>query len=265
LYGLKIAQENLSLVTSLTKAGDARRLVRFTERRLVELETLILEGRYPLLSDSVTALDEQIGYTIADLQALAREDPAEASRLAIQLQDLLREETRAISGLSAALPPESQVEVEEALEISRSGLLAAEEIGELEPQPQGETPSGPEQATPSPVVSETPVPESTQSPATSASATAGETSTGTPTGTATTTPLPSATPEASPTPVPPTLIDSPSGGPGVTVTPTKKPTATPKVKPERRNPPKATREPNPNKELKPTKELPNPTRRPPRP
>lgn len=266
LYGLKIAQENLSLATSLTKAGDARQRVRFTERRLVEIETLILEGRYPLLDDGVAALDEQIGLTIAALQALAGEDPAEAGRLAIQLQNVLREETQAITGLSAALPPESQGEIQEALEISRSGLLAAAEIGRiLEPQPQGETPSGPDQAapTPVPVVSETPVPEVTESPTQSASATPGETPSetpsGTPTGTATTTSLPSETPEASQTPIPPTLTASPPAGPGAAVTPTKKATITPKVKPERKNPPK------PTKEAKPTKELPEPTRRPPRP
>jgi hypothetical protein len=273
LYPVKLAQEKAQLALTLTGVGDARLHTRFANRRLMEIEGLIVQGRYDRLPAAVADYEEQVGLALLSLEQILKQDPAQGSVLAAELQEVLAERTQDVTVLAANLPPSSRSQVVQVLVVSEQSLetvetLVSENGGQL-PTVVVITPTGPSLISPEPSL----IPSGTAVTTLSVAPFFEVTLTSPPTET----PLPSATPLPSTTA---TLLSTPTLNPtqvaatlAATVSPTPRPaiksppvTDTPEPEPEPEVRP--TRKPKPTKEPKPTKDParpPNPPGRTPKP
>lgn len=277
LYRVKLAQEKAQLALTLTGVGDARLHTRFADRRLMEIEGLIVQGRFDRLPAAVADYEEQVGQALLSLQQIMKQDPARGVILAAELQEVLAERTQDVTVLAAGLPPSSRPQVEQALAVSKQSLetvetLVSENGGQL-PTVVVITPTGPSMILPEPSLA----PSETVVTTLSVAPLFEGTPTSPPSATTTTTPLvtatlqPSLTPTLNPTQVAATLAAtvSPTPQPAVKSPPetdTPEPEPEPEVQPTRK--PKPTKEVKPTKEPKPTKDPaspPNPPGRTPKP
>src|SRR5512133_2811611 len=60
LYPVKLAVENLQLAVTTSAAGEARLRTDFAKRRLLEIQSLVLEGRYQYIPSVVENFEMQV-------------------------------------------------------------------------------------------------------------------------------------------------------------------------------------------------------------
>ena len=128
LYGVKIAQERVQVLVTLSSAGDARLHTRFAQRRLLELEELVLENRYEYVEDTVEAYEVQVNAALANLREVASQDPEQVEQIGSQLQAVLRGQTTVLAILSESVPDDTRSQLERAMDVSAAGVVAANEI-----------------------------------------------------------------------------------------------------------------------------------------
>ena len=128
LYGVKIAQERVQVLVTLSSAGDARLHTRFAQRRLLELEELVLENRYEYVEDTVEAYEVQVNAALANLREVASQDPEQVEQIGSQLQAVLTEQTTVLAILSESVPEDTRSQLERAMDVSAAGVVAANEI-----------------------------------------------------------------------------------------------------------------------------------------
>lgn len=230
LYPVKIAGERGQLLVTFSDAGDARLYTRFAQRRLLEIQELVLENRFEYVKDTVGAYDRNVDNAVESLRRVAAKNSETALQIAGQLEGVLKGQNAVLDILAKSVPSEIKAQITRAMQVSDDGVKAVQEIS----------------ATAIAAITATPTPTQTFTftpTATSGLLAALETGTltATPTGTTTVTPLASGTPAGSNTPVPtqgasisststPTKTQIPGGGP--TATRTSQPTNTPtKTKP----------------------------------
>lgn len=286
LYPLKISTENAALSLTPQPQGSARLHVEFTQRRLIEIQSLELIQRYALIPETVNNYNLQVGQAIQALSRLAAQEPILASGLAHSMKVILAVETQEIIDLGRNAPQETLREIARVSDISQNGLLAIESLASSLPVGTSTptltitpTPFGPavlEQifsATPTPTLeptgtftptpTPTPTPSSippfpTDTPVVTVAGGSGGSGGYLPAVTATSFFLPP-TPTVAPfmptltfTPVPTWTPEPPTPIPATTVSPTKPPPPTSTTQP----PPSST--PEPTKDRKPT-HTPKPT------
>lgn len=241
LYPLKTTVENLQLATSTSEARSAQLHIAFAQRRLTEIQTLVLEGRYEYLHNTTERFQNHVDKTLQLLQMLGEQNRGRAQALASELRKTLLEQSLMFSVLSQIVPAQFKPEIEALRTISESRLTTTEDILTLLEGP----------ATPTIAITVTaggaapPTPTATSSP--TVMPIFGSV---TPSQTVTLTPGPERTVTLTATP--------PPGGFGLVPTPT--PTPSPTVEPQPTVKPKPTRKPTHT-----PKPLPEPTRRPPKP
>lgn len=240
LYPVKTALENVSLALSLSGFRDARLHIEFAQRRILEVQSLVLEGRYENVPAVVAAFEKHIDQSVLLIHEIAAASPAQAKILATALQDTLSRQVTLMEVMAVIVPDHTKLAFERMQQTSNTGLAAANEI----------------------LILATSTPAATATPTTvfiSNTLTPGASPTGTPSATA----LPTST-------LGPAQIASPTSTfsapfvPATTVQAPAAPTATKTVTPTRVIKPT----PKPSKTAKPTKtpkSAPEPTRRPPRP
>ncbi|HZD55668.1 MAG TPA: DUF5667 domain-containing protein, partial [Anaerolineales bacterium] len=86
LYPVKTAVERGQLLLTFSDAGDARLYTQFAQRRLVEIQELVLETRYEYVKDTVEAYDRDVHGAIDSLERVAAENSAAALEIAGQLE-----------------------------------------------------------------------------------------------------------------------------------------------------------------------------------
>lgn len=128
LYSVKTGLEKAALVVTPSASGDARLHVRYAQRRLAEIQTLAREGRYQFIPPTVADFQVQVDQAIQAMNGLAGQDLSEAKQLAQNLQQVLADQTPAISHLSRSAPDESKEELKRVLDVSRTGLTAASDV-----------------------------------------------------------------------------------------------------------------------------------------
>jgi hypothetical protein len=237
LYPVKTSLERVQLALSLSEARRAQLHIAFAERRLVEIQNLVMESRFQYLHSAVDAFEIQATEATRLLHSLDQKDSERAVQLASELRRIIGEQAAVLPVLMQLSPAESRSELQR-LEVMAAAVV--DDIGNIEAAPRGTL---------------TPTPTATPSSPTPASPTVSSpTAASTPTVAAT--PMPSATtdPLLTPTPVV-------SGTPGVT-TGTPAPTTITNssnqpvpttVTNEEVPPPKKTKKPHPNPPRKPPK------------
>jgi hypothetical protein len=238
LYPAKLARERVRLFFSFSAEGDARLHAEFARERLSEIQTLVLEGRYQYLVETVDRYEQQVAQSVDSLRVAAEKNSAGTEQLASQLAEALSGQAQVLAALSENIPAVHQVQVENALAFAEMSVQAVDEIKNEIP---GSGPPTPSQA-----------PEFSRTPTASALATntqtfddvGGERSADTiepailPTSPVSSTPAPTQAlkPPSEPTPTP-------------TFTPTKTPRPT-KVKPKPTNTHRSPKPANTHKPLK---------------
>jgi hypothetical protein len=219
LYPIKISIENAELALTPGSLGDARLHVEFAQRRLSEVQSLVLDGKYEYIAQTVTDFEYQVSQAVNNLKTAANQNGFLAKALATSLQETLAGQAKLVAILAGIAPPEAKLEMERALQISQNGIV----------EMQGLVLVLKNTTTPTLTVYITPIPSFTSTPTStpdegifvtftptfvlviSPTATDSPTETYTPTvvfiPTVTDTPRPKRTP---PTPVPPTQTPAPT-------------------------------------------------------
>jgi hypothetical protein len=128
LYPLKIVQEKAQLAVSGTEVADIQLRIRFSQRRLVEIEALILENRFEYIPGTVANLEEEMILTVESLEAAVDQDKEHGKALAAQLLTVVWKHIPLITLFSEDVPPPTLMQVEHALEVSVEAATATQEI-----------------------------------------------------------------------------------------------------------------------------------------
>ena len=257
LYPVKIGFEKAELLVTLDRVAKIQLHNQFAQARLIEIQELVLEGRYNYIRETVSNYEAHVTQASQLLSILARRDPEKAKELAISLEETLASQHSFLSFLLAEVPSEVSPEILRAIGITAGGEIAARAALEQASSALLQTATATSVREDEPSATSTAMPQGggqsptpTLVPSSTRSATATATKvplTATPTSTAIVTPTR--------TIPPPTFTRTPNPEQG---RPT--PTYTPKP-PTQRPHPSDTPEPPPEKTKKPP---PNPTRRPPK-
>lgn len=286
LYGVKVAQEKLQLAFSFTVEGDAQLHIKFAQRRLVELEALILEGRFEYARATADEYEKEVDVALAMITELAEQGGENVIQLAADLESVLSSHSAVFMFLAATVPEETRVELDRVISVSTTGITSLQEL-DLPRHPSlkpTDTPTttltptslveliSPATPTPTPTVTVTEaipgrlltpavIPSATRTvPRSTATSTRAAISTATATDSPDSPVLPTATPESVPTQVGvPTQAPVPTKIPSPTFTPVPTPTPVPTQTTE------PTQEPYPTSADKPKPKPTNPNRPTPQP
>ncbi len=258
LYPVKLALEQVELLTTYDLADEIRLHMSFAQNRLYEAQQLLFNGDYGYIPTTLARLERQVTLAVDKLEVLARQDAEKALALALEMQENLANQATILGSIAATIPDQFKPAVAATLNATAGSILILQDVqeqtgGNTAPTATpNEEPSsfGQLTETPVPLPSLTPItPSITPSPTIQASPTASST----------------LAPSATATKVFPTATIGPSGGgdPEPTSAPTKPPAPTlPPPEPTDPPPPDPTDPPPPDPTKKP---LPDPTRRPPKP
>jgi hypothetical protein len=230
LYSAKLALEQAELAVSLDNADAAQLNVVLTQRRFTEIMQMIAYGRYDQIDSSVQNFQQQVEQTVKSVNAVASDNVIQAAVIAASLEKLLSDQDKTLTILGKAAPPLARSAIGKAIQASRSGMSAVQQIRRsLPPVSVVVAPTN------TPYPTSTPQPTPTQRPLPTEAPTLAPTATPTsrplptqpppPTATPTQVPPPTNTPKPTDTPVPPT--DTPAPPTDTPVPPTATPTPIP--------------------------------------
>lgn len=120
LYSVKTGLEGTRASLTGSAASQVSLYLQFAERRLVEIEKLIAEGRYADIQLARQEFDAHIQNALASLSKLAASDPAQASSLALQITEALGRYAQALATMSAVAPEPARLELEKAIQTSQA-------------------------------------------------------------------------------------------------------------------------------------------------
>jgi Domain of unknown function (DUF5667) len=228
LYATKLAQERLTLALSFSKAGDTRWRIEFVQRRLVELEKLIVNGDTEHVNEAVMLYQQQLTEVVDEIEATSQDNRELASTLSLYLQRVISDPTDSLRVLLGSIATAENDEIIRILAMTDFELGQLDALGLFTLPAVKFTATATATATRTPTFTRTPRPTRTLTP----------TPTKTPRITATSTP----TAKRSPTP---TYTSTPKKN-TPTYTPTTTPTPKDKIKPKPTNTHRPTQKPRPN-------------------
>jgi hypothetical protein len=126
LYSVKLGLERVELLVTLDPAEKIQLHSQFAQARLVEIQDLVMEGRYNYIREAVSNFEAHVNQASQLLRALARKDPDKATELAVALKETLASQSSLLSFLMAAVPPEVAPEMLRAIGIAASGEIAVQ-------------------------------------------------------------------------------------------------------------------------------------------
>lgn len=253
LYPVKITLERVEMVTALDLAEEIRLHAEFARNRLVEVQELVLEGRYDYIPETLARFGGHVNQAVSKLETLARHDAGMALAMTAHLHESLSDQLVVLDALMGAVPLALQPDITKALKVTGGAIMVVEEIDIQTGGNSSRTPAPAEATDESSTFGlQTDTPSATFTPSPSSTFTLVPSETPTLPGSAT------LTPESSSTPIP-GVSRTPGSGSGDGGSDETDP------EPEPTKPP-PTEEPPPTEKPKPTKKpLPSPTRRPPKP
>lgn len=128
LYPVKIAQEQFKLAVTFTAYGDTRLRSEYALRRLVEIQEIILEGRYEYVHDTVEDYENQVEQAVRLLNKVVDRDRLGAETLATDLEGVLSEQVMLLAILSESVPANTKQELRWAMNISEGGVNSAQQV-----------------------------------------------------------------------------------------------------------------------------------------
>jgi hypothetical protein len=259
LYSTKLIMEDLALATSVDETNDAQLRIHFVQRRLVEVNKLLVERRYDKVDETVTAYTDQVNETIESINQVAQNDSVTAQKLALELESVLNQQAPILQSLQKTAPISIHPMISKAVNVSETGKQAVQGMSRTVPLQStsvlAATRTPFPTRTPTPFPTRTPRPTPTSAPTLTSAPTRPlptdkpEPTLPPPTSTPTATAVPpTATPTPTDTRVPPTdtpMPPTPTNPPPPTDTPTTTPSNTPPPTATNTPPPTATNTPPP--------------------
>jgi hypothetical protein len=127
-YPVKTATEEASLALTLSAAGDAHLHIDFAQRRLLEVQSLVLEDRDAQITQSVANFTHHVQSAVNTVNLLASRDPQQAQALALHLQQVLQGQSGLISLMVGIAPQPASADLVQALVISSESLSAVKDL-----------------------------------------------------------------------------------------------------------------------------------------
>jgi hypothetical protein len=122
LYPLKPLAEDAALLTSLSSEKDAELHIEYANRRLVEIQSLALEGRYELIPTTVEGLDRHVTDALVAVSQVSGQRQETARSLARRLDHTLSSQLGVVSVLSGAAPGAARAQLHRLLLIAADGM-----------------------------------------------------------------------------------------------------------------------------------------------
>lgn len=122
LYPVKITHENARLWISFTPENDVDLHTGFARQRLVEIEGIILEGRYDYIPQTVEVYEHHIARALAALKKVIEKKSDRVDELAAQLYRVLAMDSRILGGYYQLTPQSLRSDLNRVTEISEDGL-----------------------------------------------------------------------------------------------------------------------------------------------
>jgi hypothetical protein len=129
-YPIKVALERIRLAISLTDLGDSQLHAEFTNRRLVEMHKLVLEGRYELIPAAGAIFKNQLAQTLDLFESVADRHKARVQQLSENLGESLAKESSILAVLFKTSPEKTKGDLQQVLEITSSGVTRLQNLGE---------------------------------------------------------------------------------------------------------------------------------------
>lgn len=118
-YSMKYSFETIALWMTLDPAQKTELHVQLAKQRLLELQGLMLEERYDQVATTILNFESHVRQAVLGLDKLAKSDPQQARRLALELQAALAPQAHLINLLADFVPEATRLQCE------RVGLVAA--------------------------------------------------------------------------------------------------------------------------------------------
>lgn len=128
LYPAKQAYENGRLVLSVTSTGDARLHTRYAERRLLELQGLILDAKYAYIEPTIGGYGYHASSAYESIRLVAGRSLDQAKTLAGELSQTISNQQTTLMVLTETLPTQAREQAALALEISDQVVLASNQV-----------------------------------------------------------------------------------------------------------------------------------------
>ena len=116
LYTLKTTLERSQFDLSQDAGNRAQLKIEFAERRLDEITSLVNEGRFSEIDNTVLAFESAINGALVELESVAKSDPTRAGSLNIEISNALSKYAQVLTTLAATVPATIQLEVNRALD-----------------------------------------------------------------------------------------------------------------------------------------------------
>lgn len=108
LYRLKLVNEDVRLTISLSDEKDAQMSIHFVERRIVEVERMILSGHDRFLPLAILEFEFELNQAKQKIQVLAKNNPQESLEYSTQLEKTVQLQANKLEALRGFYPEESQ-------------------------------------------------------------------------------------------------------------------------------------------------------------
>ena len=128
LYPVKIALEQIELAVTPGAAGSTRLHLTFADQRLVEVQSLVMQGRFQNVTQAAENFERHMASALEGLDRLAEQDRAQAVELAASLEETLSGQLPMISILAEIAPPEWRPNFDRLQMTSQDALSAAHEV-----------------------------------------------------------------------------------------------------------------------------------------
>lgn len=127
-YPIKYSVESVALVVTLDPQKEAQLHIQFAKRRLLEMQALLIEGRYEQIPNTVLNFEGHVRQAILEVGGLAKSDPQEARRLALDLRQVLEAQTRLVALLADFAPPDARLQCKRVAAVAQLGEAAADQV-----------------------------------------------------------------------------------------------------------------------------------------
>jgi hypothetical protein len=128
LHPVKITHENVRIFFSFTPEGDLALHTDFARQRLVEIEALVLEGRYNFIPATVDGYQKQISLALTALLRVVERQTQRVEELAGQLYQVMALESQVLGGIYELAPNEVRGDLVRVREISQAGIEEMQEM-----------------------------------------------------------------------------------------------------------------------------------------
>ena len=128
LYPVKRTVERAQLAFTFQADEKAALHIELAERRLLEVQALILENRFEQLDRAIRDYETQVELAVRSVNLVAARSPERAVDLATTLQEALSSETATLNTLAALVPPDFQEDFQRLILVSTAGIIVTDEI-----------------------------------------------------------------------------------------------------------------------------------------